>query len=131
MLVVGSYVECVDDIGAVSAQILKVKHVRNRKFARIGDIVLVTIKTVNKNRGFFLDKKKAKKLMKGTLHRGVVVYTKQKFSRMDKSLLSFSKNGIVLVNKSSYPYAKRLRSPLPWEVAVKYPFVGSLSKMIL
>jgi len=131
MLIVGSYVECVDEIGAVQAQILKVKNKSNTNKVKLGDLVYVTIKKVNKRRGFFLDKKKETKLLPGTMHRAVVIYTKKKFLRKDSTILSFSKNGIVLVNKGLYPYTNRLRTPIPREVATRYSFVGSLTKKII
>jgi len=131
MLIVGSFVECVDEIGAVTAQILKVRNKGNRRDVKLGDYVYVVIKTINRNKGFFLEKKKEKKLLPGTLHRAVVVYTRRKFLRKDTSVINFSKNGVVLVNKGLFPYANKLRSPIPREVASKYPFIGALNKLLI
>jgi len=131
MLIVGSIVECVDELGAVKAQILNVRNKGNKQEVIMGDLVYVVIKRVNKKRGFFLDRKKEKKLRKGSMHRAVVIYTKKKFLRNDSTIISFNKNGVVLVNRGLYPYANKLRSPVTKEVAKKYPFVGALNKLLI
>jgi len=129
MLIVGSIVECVDELGAVTAQILKVRNKGNRLDVKLGDLVYVVIKTVNKKKGFFLDKKKEKVLDYGTMHRAVVIYTKRKYLRKDSTIISFSKNAVVLLNKDMFPDTNRIRSPIPKEVSKKYPFIGSLNKL--
>jgi large subunit ribosomal protein L14 len=69
--------------------------------------------------------------MRGTLHRAVVVQIKKKIKRLDKSWIWFNSNSIVLVDKKNKPLAKRIRTVIPREVALKYPTIASISSLII
>jgi len=97
----------------------------------LGDNVYVVVKSLDTILFNLLEEKKRKKFMRGTLHRAIVVQVKKKIKRADKSWMWFNSNSIVLVDKKFKPLAKRIRTVIPREVALKHPTIASISSLII
>lgn len=82
------------------ARLAKCIHVYKKKFAKIGDYILVSIKTYNPE----------KKIKKGELHLALVIRTKKEIF-YNGAFFSFSDNAAVLMNKKYLPLGTRLFGP--------------------
>lgn len=78
-----------------------------------------------------LEEKKKKRYNKGTLHRAVIIHVKKKIKRKNKTWMWFDSNSIVLVDKKRKPLARRIRTIIPREIALKYPTIASVSSLII
>jgi len=98
-----------DNSGARKIQCIKVLGGSKRRFASIGDIIVVTIK----------DAIPRGKVKKGEIFRAVVVRTKKDFKRTDGTSLKFDKNAAVLLDKQGEPIATRIFGPVTRELRTK------------
>ena len=98
-----------DNSGARKIQCIKVLGGSKRRFASIGDIIVVTIK----------DAIPRGKVKKGEIFRAVVVRTKKDFQRTDGTSLKFDKNAAVLLDKQGEPIATRIFGPVTRELRTK------------
>ena len=98
-----------DNSGARKIQCIKVLGGSKRRFASIGDIIVVTIK----------DAIPRGKVKKGEIFRAVVVRTKKDFKRTDGTSLKFDKNAAVLLDKQNEPIATRIFGPVTRELRTK------------
>lgn len=97
MIQKGSIISISDNSGA---RLVKCIHVYKKKIAKIGDYVLVSVKTYNPE----------KKIKKGELHLALIIRTKKEFFFGD-TFFSFSDNAAVLMNKKFLPLGTRLFGP--------------------
>lgn len=98
-----------DNSGAKIARIFKVVGGSRRRYASIGDTVIVSIQTAEPRK---LVKKK-------DVHRAVVVRQKKPFRRKDGSYVSFDDNAVVLIEKQGKelgPKGNRVFGPVPREL---------------
>lgn len=101
-------VKITDNSGAKIGVVFKVLGGSKRRYARIGDLVVLSIKTAEPRK---LVKKK-------DVVRGIVVRQKQPFRRKDGSYIRFDENAVVLVEKEKKePRAGRIFGPIPREIA--------------
>ena len=98
-----------DNSGARRIQCIKVLGGSKRRFASIGDIIVVSIKDA-------IPKAKVKK---GEVFKAVVVRTKKEFGRNDGTTIKFDKNAAVLLDKQEEPIATRIFGPVTRELRVK------------
>lgn len=132
MIKMNSYVYCVDNSGVAFSKVFQILGENKKKrIASLGDKVYIVVKSLDTILFNLLEEKKKKKFMRGTLHRAVVVQIKKKIKRLDKSWIWFNSNSIVLVDKKNKPLAKRIRTVIPREVALKYPTIASISSLII
>jgi len=130
MVRMNSYVYCVDNTGVANAKIIQV-YGNKKRVAKIGDMVYVVVKSYDKSSGNLKDEKQKKRFRKGSLHRAVIVHTKKKIRRLDKTWMWFDSNSIVLVDKKGKPLSRRIRTIIPREIAIKYPTIASVSSAIV
>jgi large subunit ribosomal protein L14 len=95
-----------DNSGAKSAMCIKVLGGSRKRYARIGDIIVVTIKSALPNGSVKCH----------SVCRAVVVRTKKSFQRIDGSSISFSDNAIVILNDKKEPIGTRIFGPIGREV---------------
>ena len=95
-----------DNSGARKIQCIKVLGGSKRRFASIGDIVVVSIK----------DAIPRGKVKKGEVFKAVIVRTKKDFSRPDGTSIRFDKNAAVLLDKQEEPIATRIFGPVTREL---------------
>ena len=98
-----------DNSGARKIQCIKVLGGSKRRFASIGDIIVVSIK----------DAIPRAKVKKGEVFKAVIVRTSKEFSRNDGSTIRFDKNAAVLLDKQEEPIATRIFGPVTRELRTK------------
>lgn len=98
-----------DNSGAREVQCIKVLGGSKRRFARIGDIIVVSVK----------DAIPRGKVKKGQVHRAVVVRTNKELKRADGTSIRFDGNAAVLINKQSEPIGTRIFGPVTRELRGK------------
>ena len=98
-----------DNSGARRVQCIKVLGGSKRRFASIGDIIVVSIK----------DAIPRAKVKKGEVFKAVIVRTSKEFTRNDGSTIRFDKNAAVLLDKQEEPIATRIFGPVTRELRTK------------
>ena len=98
-----------DNSGARRIQCIKVLGGSKRRFASIGDIIVVSIK----------DALPRAKVKKGDVYKAVVVRTSKDFKRPDGTAIRFDKNAAVLLDKQEEPIATRIFGPVTRELRSK------------
>ena len=98
-----------DNSGARRVQCIKVLGGSKRRFASIGDIIVVSIK----------DAIPRAKVKKGEVFKAVIVRTSKAFGRNDGSSIKFDRNAAVLLDKQEEPIATRIFGPVTRELRTK------------
>lgn len=114
--------EVADNSGARRVQCIKVLGGSKRKYASVGDVIVVAIKEAIP-RG---------RVKKGDMSRAVVVRTTKDIRRPDGSVIRFDKNAAVLLDKQGEPVGTRIFGPVTRELrAKKYMKIISLAPEVL
>ena len=98
-----------DNSGAREVQCIKVLGGSKRRYASIGDIIVVSVK----------DALPDAKVKKGEKARAVIVRTIQKLRRADGSYIRFDDNSAVLINAAKEPIGTRIFGPVARELRAK------------
>ena len=106
MIQTESYLEVADNSGARRVMCIKVLGGSKRRYARVGDIIKVTVKEAIP-RG---------KVKKGQVMRAVVVRTRKGVRRPDGSLIKFDETAAVLLSASDAPIGTRIFGPVTREL---------------
>ena len=109
MIQMRTNLEVADNSGARRVQCIKVLGGSRRKYASVGDVIVVSIKEAIP-RG---------RVKKGDVLQAIVVRTSQAIKRKDGSVIRFDKNAAVIVNKQSEPIGTRIFGPVPRELRAK------------
>ena len=109
MIQMQSNLSVADNSGARRIQCIKVLGGSKRRFASIGDIIVVSIK----------DAIPRAKVKKGEVFKAVIVRTSKEFTRNDGSTIRFDKNAAVLLDKQEEPIATRIFGPVTRELRTK------------
>ncbi len=104
-----SILEVADNSGAKRVQCIKVLGGSHKKYARIGDIVVVSVKVALPNSN----------IKKGSVAKAVVVRTKKETRRTDGSYIRFDQNAVVLINLEGDPVGTRIFGPVARELRWK------------
>lgn len=110
-----------DNSGARSIMCIKVLGGSHRRYAGIGDIIVVSIKEAIP-RG---------KVKKGDVYKAVVVRTSKGIRRADGSLIRFDTNAAVLLNNQSEPIGTRIFGPVTHELRKNFMKIISLAPEVL
>jgi len=95
-----------DNSGAKTAICIKVLGGYKKRYAFIGDFLIVSIKNIrNKN-------KSTSRVKKGSVYKALVIRTKKNYISKDGSSVNFSDNSIVLVTKQNNPLGTRIVGPV-------------------
>jgi large subunit ribosomal protein L14 len=98
-----------DNSGAKKIMCIRVLGGTKRKYASLGDVIVVSIKEAIPNA----------KVKKGEVARAVIVRTKKEVSRPDGSYIRFDANSAVLVDKDNEPIGTRIFGPVARELRAK------------
>ncbi len=98
-----------DNSGARKVMCIKVLGGSRRRYASVGDIIVVTVKEAIPN----------SKIKKGTIHKAVVVRTAKEIAREDGSYIRFDNNSAVLINQQKEPIGNRIFGPVARELRGK------------
>jgi len=104
-----STLDVADNSGAKKVMCIRVLGGTKRKYASIGDIIVVSIKEAIPNA----------KVKKGEVAKAVIVRTKKEVSRADGSYIRFDTNSAVLVDKDNEPVGTRIFGPVARELRAK------------
>ena len=122
MIQVESNLEVADNSGARKVQCIKVLGGSKRKYASVGDVIVVSVKEAIP-RG---------RVKKGEVQRAVVVRTAQSVTRSDGTSIRFDTNAAVLISKNGEPIGTRIFGPVTRELrAKKYMKIISLAPEVL
>ena len=109
MIQMQSMLVAADNSGAKRLQCIKVLGGSKRKYASIGDIVVVSVKEA-------LPKSRVKKKQ---IMKAVIVRTKKEIARADGSSIRFDENAAVLINPGGEPIGTRIFGPVARELRAK------------
>lgn len=104
-----SNLEVADNSGAKKVQCIKVFGGFHKKYARLGDIIMVSVKEAIPGSN----------IKKGDKAKAVVVRTKKEFRRPDGSYIRFDQNAVVLINAQKEPIGTRIFGPVARELRWK------------
>lgn len=106
MIQMQSYLNVADNSGAKRVQCVKVLGGSKRKYAGVGDIVVVAVK----------DALPGAPVKKGNVERAVIVRTKKEYKRVDGTYIRFDDNACVIVDTAENPKGKRIFGPVAREL---------------
>ena len=109
MIQMESVLDVADNSGAKRVKCIKVLGGSKRKYASVGDIIVVSVKDAAPNG----------KVRKGQIARAVVVRTRKEVRRVDGSYIRFDNNSAVLINKENEPVGTRIFGPIARELRAK------------
>jgi large subunit ribosomal protein L14 len=109
MIQMTSVLDIADNSGAKKVFCIKVLGGSRRRYASIGDVVIVSIREAIPGA----------KVKKGEVARAVIVRTKRELARPDGSYIKFDGNSAVLINKENEPIGTRIFGPVARELRAK------------
>jgi len=111
-----------DNSGAKSVKCIKVLGGFKKRFAKLGNVIVVSIKELrNKSR-------KTSKVKKGEVYKALIIKTKTKQISKDGSAIFFDNNSVSLINAQGKPLATRIIGPVPKKLKKgKYSKFASIS----
>ncbi len=122
MIQMNTYLNVADNSGAKRVQCIKVLGGTRKKYARIGDIIVVAVKDALPNAP----------IKKGTIERAVVVRTSKEYRRPDGTYIRFDDNACVIIDPGKNPKGKRIFGPVARELREKdYMKIISLAPEVL
>jgi len=111
-----------DNSGAKEILCIRVLGGTRRRYARVGDIIVATVKEANPQGN----------VKKKTVIRAVVVRTQEKIRRADGSTIKFDDNAAVVIDDNKNPKATRIFGPVPRELRdLGYSKIVSLAPEVL
>jgi large subunit ribosomal protein L14 len=110
-----------DNSGAKEALVIRVLGGTGKRYASLGDMVVVTVKSAIASGS----------LKKGTVSKAVVVRTKKEVRRADGSYIRFDDNAIVLLNNAGEIRGTRIFGPVARELRDQYMKIVSLAPEVL
>lgn len=122
MIQAGTRVKITDNSGGKTGKVFKVLGGSKRRYARIGDLVVLSIKTAEPR----------KQVKKKDVVRGVVVRQRKEFGRKDGSYIRFDDNAVVLIDAKGEPRGGRIFGPIPREIQDRgYQKIASLAPEVI
>ena len=109
MIQMQTRLKVVDNSGAKEVMCIKVLGGTRRRYARVGDVIVATVKKA-------LPEGKVKK---GDVVKAVVVRTKKEFRRMDGSYIRFDDNAAVIIDDKGEPVGSRIFGPVVRELKAR------------
>src|SRR5688572_15901443 len=111
-----------DNSGAREVYCIKVLGGSGRRYAQIGDTIVVSVKEALPNA----------KVKKGEIHKAVIVRTVSKVRRADGSYIAFDDNAAVLINPQQEPIGTRIFGPVARELrAANFVKIISLAPEVI
>ncbi len=122
MIQMQTRLDVADNSGAKQVQCIKVLGGSHRRFANVGDVIVVSVK----------DAIPRGRVKKGDVHRAVIVRTAHGLQRQNGEKIRFDGNAVVLVNKQGEPIGTRIFGPVTRELRGKgYMKIISLAPEVL
>src|SRR6201982_871035 len=122
MIQMQTNLEVADNSGARRVQCIKVLGGSKRKYATVGDVIVVSVQDAIPRGG----------VRKGAVHQAVIVRTAKEIRRTDGSSIRFDRNAAVLINKQGEPIGPRIFGPVTRELrGKKFMKIVSLAPEVL
>lgn len=122
MIQMQTVLSAADNSGARSVQCIKVLGGSHRRYARVGDVIKVSVK----------DAIPRGKVKKGEVYNAVVVRTRKGIRRSDGSAIRFDQNAAVILNAKLEPIGTRIFGPVTRELrSEKFMKIVSLAPEVL
>ena len=122
MIQMRTILEIADNSGAKRVQCIKVLGGSRRRYARLGDVIVVSIKEAIPNA----------RVKKGTVAKAVIVRVAREQARQDGTYVKFDTNSAVLIDDQREPIGTRIFGPVARELrARKYMKIISLAPEVL
>lgn len=122
MIQTQSILTVADNSGAKKVMCIKVLGDSKRRYARVGDLIVCSVKTAIPGGT----------VKKGEVVRAVLVRTKKEFRRKDGSYIRFDENAAVIINKDQEPVGTRIFGPIARELREKnFMRIASLAPEVL
>ena len=122
MIQMQSFLDIADNSGAKRVQCIKVLGGSRRRYAALGDVIVVSIK----------EALPGSKVKRGDPARAVVVRTRREYRRQDGSYIKFDDNSAVLINTQQEPVGTRIFGPVARELrSKKFMKIISLAPEVL
>ncbi|MEF2230030.1 MAG: 50S ribosomal protein L14 [Pseudodesulfovibrio sp.] len=122
MIQVESRLDVADNSGAKQVMCIKVLGGSKRRYAGVGDIIVVSIKEAMPH----------SKVKKGAVMKAVIVRTKKELGRPDGSFIKFDTNSAVLIGNNGEPVGTRIFGPVARELrAAGFMKIVSLAPEVL
>lgn len=112
MIQTQSKLKVTDNSGGKIVQCIKVLGGYRKRYAKVGDQIVVTVKKAKTPVGRNL---KAK-VKKGSVNKAILIRTKKPTKRKDGSTISFAENATLLLNAQEQPVGTRIIGPIPYEL---------------
>tara|TARA_B110000438_G_C15569462_1_gene544744 strand:+ start:325 stop:693 length:369 start_codon:yes stop_codon:yes gene_type:complete len=109
MIQVQTELSVADNTGAKRVECIKVLGGSKRRYASIGDSVVVAVKDAIPNG----------KVKKGTVQKAIIVRTKKAIYRKDGSTVKFDNNAVVIIDEKGEPMGTRIFGPVTKELRTK------------
>lgn len=117
-----SRLKVADNSGAKEVLCIRVLGGTRRRYARVGDIIVCTVKEASSTGG----------VKKKTVQKAVVVRTRNQIRRKDGSTIAFDDNAVVIIGDDKTPKATRVFGPVPRELRdMGYAKIISLAPEVL
>ncbi|MFP4416119.1 MAG: 50S ribosomal protein L14 [Chitinispirillaceae bacterium] len=111
-----------DNSGAKKVQCIRILGGTRKRYARVGDIIVVSVKDAIPNSG----------VKKGSVVKAVVVRTTKEHGRRDGTFIRFSDNAAVIINDAGEPRGSRIFGPVARELREKrFTRIVSLAPEVL
>ena len=121
MIQTESMLNVADNSGARKIMCIKVLGGSRRRYARVGDVIVASVKEANP-RGT---------VKKGEVVRAVVVRTAKEFGRPDGSYTRFDKNAAVIIDNQNQPRGTRIFGPVARELRKDFTRIISLAPEVI
>ena len=122
MIQMTTVLDVADNSGAKKVACIKVLGGTKKRYATIGDVIVVSVKEAVVN----------SKVKKGDVHQAVIVRTAREIRRADGSSIRFDRNAAVLITKQGEPIGTRIFGPVTRELrAKKFMKIVSLAPEVL
>lgn len=130
MIQLGSILKVVDKTGIFTVVCLKVLNFSKRRIANIGDVIVVSVNTINTRRFSFLKLRLQKRYRQGSIHRALIIRAKVNYCRVNGVFLRFNENSCVLVTNRTVPVTNKVYGPILREFCTRWPSLGCVSHCI-
>lgn len=116
-----TFLDVADNSGAKQVMCIKVLGGSKRRYARIGDIIVVSVKSA-------IPRAKVKK---GDVAKAVIVRTAKEVCRPDGTAIRFDTNAAVLLDNKNEPIGTRIFGPVARELRAKFMKIVSLAPEVI
>ena len=121
MIQMQTMLDVADNSGAKRCQCIKVLGGTRRRYASVGDTIVVSVKRATPGGD----------IKRGEVVRGVIVRTKHPLRRSDGSLVRFDSNALVLLDAQGNPRGTRIFGPVARELRQKFMKIVSLAPEVI